>query len=106
MKKTTTKLIEVDGYYCDDCDEKITLIYSSRQCNYCFRDCCSKHRVENPLADNSGERVDYVCIDCFKIMKPFVEKIKSIQEKSDTEIEKLEKEMERLCKKYKKDKSK
>ena len=106
MEKTELRKVEVSQYYCDYCNEEITSMYSSSRCYYCFRDICPKHSVENPLSDNSGDRINYVCVECFEIMKPFVKKIKHIQEKSDSEIEKLESELKSKCKQSKLNKKK
>ena len=97
MKKTETVKEEINHYYCDYCSKEITSRCSSWQCGNCLRDICPKHSIEDPLADNSGDRTDYVCVDCFDIMKPFVKQIQAIKEESDAKIEKLELEMKEKC---------
>ena len=88
MKKVIKKTVNETKRYCDICGEP-----ASHQCLCCHRDLCSwmqnKHAV---MVDNNSDYPDYYCQSCWDEGKTFREKISDLEEKCDTEVEKLRKE--------------
>jgi hypothetical protein len=95
-KEQTTKTINVNHKYCDDCgvEIKMSMSCSVAKCEMCGKDLCDK--CIGHEEDNTGDYRVVYCSNCWNIGTEYRNKIKFLEK----EIEQLELEWNEKCKQH------
>jgi len=93
-ERKVTKLETVVNVVCDICGKGEISGIPCRRCEICGRDICFHHQIEDPRVMDWGDYPDYICTECYVIGKPYMEKIREEEKRSEGVIDKLEKQWE------------
>lgn len=94
IEKTTKEMQR----FCDICEDRC-----KKACYICGIDVCPLHFTISPLSDPFDDYSEVVCLQCAKVMSPYVEQIRKAKSDYEDRLDDIEQAMKKECVKARKD---